>query len=189
MIQNPKAYWVMPVGIVLRRTPGISRWQAHSWHAAAVLPGAGSADWRELRREGEAVEFHAATVPLELHGSETEAYQHGLQSRVPSAYVVLRRTGDTVRPLDIVTLTVSPYEAQDYTDNSDDLVEAVAMPPAMVSWVRDFVEAFHEETVFVKRRRDRRRVDLTEDGVGDVRIAQPADVYRAPSAARKVRMQ
>jgi hypothetical protein len=54
------------------------------------------------------------------------------------------------------------------------------MPPGLVAWVRDFVEQHHVEEEFVKRKRDRKRVDLVEDGVGDVRIQQDTDVYRAP---------
>jgi len=54
------------------------------------------------------------------------------------------------------------------------------MPEGLVAWVRDYVELHHEEEVFVKRRRDKKRVDLKEDGIGDARIRQTADVYRAP---------
>ncbi|MDE0408553.1 MAG: DUF3305 domain-containing protein, partial [Alphaproteobacteria bacterium] len=39
---------------------------------------------------------------------------------------------------------------------------------------------------FVKRQRDRRRVDLAEDGKGDPRIRQMSDVYRAPRRAEAV---
>ena len=189
MTFNPRQYWTMPVGVVLRRTPGVTRWQAHCWTASAVLPGAGPADWRELRREGEAVEYHAATPVVELHGADTEAYIHGLNAREASVYVVLRQAEAGPAPLEVVTVTVSPYEAQDYTDSGEEIVEKLPMPPALAAWVRDFVEAFHVEEPFVKRKRDRKRVDLTEDGIGDARIAQAADVYRAPAAARKERLQ
>jgi len=73
VIHNPKLYRTFPLGIVLRRAPGVTRWADWTWTAAAVLPGAGPADWRELRREGAAVEYHAATLTLELHGAETDA--------------------------------------------------------------------------------------------------------------------
>ena len=56
----------MPVGIVVRRTPGVTRWAKWAWKVVAVLPGAGPANWRELRREGDAVEYHAATLTLDL---------------------------------------------------------------------------------------------------------------------------
>ena len=39
----------LPVGVVLRRTPGATRWAKWAWRAAAVLPGAGYGGWTELR--------------------------------------------------------------------------------------------------------------------------------------------
>ncbi len=54
------------------------------------------------------------------------------------------------------------------------------MPEGLVAWVRDFVLKHHEHEEFIKRRRDKKRVDLNEDGKGDPRIRQTSDVYRAP---------
>jgi hypothetical protein len=191
LIYTSPDHRVMPLGVVLKRTPGVTRWQSVNWQATAVLPGAGPADWREIRREGEAVEFHAATPALEPHGAETEAYLHGLQAEVPSIYIVLREADDAGRdgPLEVVTVTASPYEAQDYTDSGEEIVEKVPMPPGLRAWVWDFVQTFHQEEEFKKRKRDKKRIDLQEDGIGDARIVQAADVYRAPAQARKERMQ
>ena len=86
-------------------------------------------------------------------------------------------------------VTASPYEAQDYTDSGEELVERVPMPEGVQAWVWEFIERFHVEETFIKRKRDKKRTDLVEDGIGDVRIAQTADVYRAPSLARKERLQ
>ncbi|MEL6464976.1 MAG: DUF3305 domain-containing protein [Pseudomonadota bacterium] len=174
----------MPLGVVLRRLPGVTRWASYSWKAVAVLPGAGPANWQELRREGEAVEYHAATLPLDLHGAETEAYLHGLSAEVPSIYVVMRESlGD--QPLEVVLVTASPYEAQDYTDSGEEIVEKVPMPAGLMAWVRDFVTDFHEDEVFVKRKRDKKRVDLTQDGIGDPRIKSSADIYASPARQRR----
>lgn len=177
----------MPVGVVVRRAPGVTRWAKWSWRAVAILPGAAPAQWRELRREtterGEAVEYHAATLELELHRADAEAYMSGLSARVPSVAVVMRQEGlDRPEPL---LVTASPYESQDYQDSGDELVELVPMPHGLIAWVRDFALEHHEEEVFVKRRRDRQRVDLVEDGIGDARIPQTADVYRAPASRRR----
>ena len=73
----------MPVGVVIRKQPGVTRWAKWVWRAVAVLPGAGPANWRELRREGEAVEYHAATCNLEVHRAEAEAYLVALSSDPP----------------------------------------------------------------------------------------------------------
>ncbi|WP_085892335.1 DUF3305 domain-containing protein [Roseovarius litorisediminis] len=179
----------MPLGVVVRRTPGVTRWAAWAWKAVSVLPGAGQARWRELRSDGDATDYHAATPLLELHGAETEAYLHGISARVPSVYVVMRPTeGSEGPPLDVVLVTASPYEAQDYADSGEEIVEKVPMPEGLVAWVRDFVEAYHEDEVFKKRRRDKTTVGQAEDGVGDPRIAQLSDVYRSPQMIRKGRL-
>ena len=186
MIHNPNAYKTMPIGIVLRRRPGVTRWVPWHWTAVAVLPGAGATEWRELRREGDVVEYHGATLPLELHGAETEAYLNGLSADIPSLYVVMRETEeDGDYPLDVLLVTASPYEAQDYTDSGEEIVEKVPMPHGLVAWVRDFVEQFHEHEVFVKRVRDKKRVDLSQDGIGDPRIGKVADIYASPTLKRR----
>jgi len=178
------------MGVVVRRVPGVTKWAPYHWRAVAVLPGAGPADWRELRRDGTAVEYHAATLPLDLHGADTEAYLQGITADPPSLYVVLRDTGQPDGPpLDVVLVTASPFEAQDYCDSGEEIVEKVPMPEGLVAWIRDFVTSFHREEAFVKRKRDRARIDLVDDGIGDARIIQTADVYRAPGSVRQRRVQ
>ena len=175
----------MALGIVVRRVPGVTRWVDHIWKAVAVLPGAGPAHWKELRRDKDAVEYHAATVPLELFRTDTEAYLQGLSTQTPAIYVVMRDSEGT-DPLDVVMATASPFEAQDYADSGEELVEKVPMPEGLVAWIRDYVEAHHQDEVFVKRRRDKERVDLEQNGIGDARIRQISDVYRAPSSKETV---
>jgi hypothetical protein len=41
------------------------------------------------------------------------------------------------------------------------------------------------DDVFIKRRRDKTDIDLQEDGIGDARIRQTADVYRAPKTIKE----
>jgi len=178
----------LPLGIVLRKTPGVTRWAKWSWKAVAVLPGAGQESWRELRRDGEVVEYHAATVPLELWRTDTEAYKTELATRSPSIYVVMREPveADAVHPLDIVLATASPYDAQDYADNGEDIVELVPMPEALMALIQGFIEKHHVEEKFIKRKRNKSRVDLVENGVGDARISQTTDVYRAPHAKPEI---
>lgn len=174
----------IPVGVVVRKQPGVTRWAKWVWTPVAVLPGAGPADWAEMRREGEAVEYHAGTAMLELHRADTEAYVHELSTEVPSVYVVMR-PGEGAWPYELQTVTASPFESQDYEDSGELLVARVTMPVSLLNWVLDFVEAHHVDTEFVKRRRDRVRTDQVQDGIGDARISQRTDVYRAPSAERK----
>ncbi|MDP4032470.1 MAG: DUF3305 domain-containing protein [Pseudorhodobacter sp.] len=177
----------LPLGIVVRKSPGVTRWARWSWKVVTVLPGAPPADWRVLRREGEIVEYHAATLTLDLWSTDTEAYLVGLAAKVPGVVVVLCENPDPAsdKPFQPALVTASPYEGQDYMDSGEGLIEMVAMPPGLVAWVRDFVAAHHVEVPFVKRKRDHERVDLVQTGKGDPRVRQVADVFRAPHAARQ----
>lgn len=172
----------LPIGIIVRKSPGVTRWAKWSWRVVAVLPGAGPADWRELRRDGDAVEYHAATLNLDLWSSDTEAYLVGLSAKIPSLIVVMREVPNSAAgmPFEPVIVTASPYEGQDYLDSGDGLIESVPMPLGLIGWVRDFVQEHHVEEVFIKRKRDKKRMDLVEDGKGDARVRQLSDVYRAP---------
>ncbi len=176
----------IPVGVVIRKSPGVTRWAKWAWRVVGLLPGAGPADWSVLRRDGEVTEFHAATLPLDLYVSDTEAYMHELQTREPSLYIVLSPDDASVEtPWKVTRVTASPYEGQDYCDSGEVMVEKVAMPEGMQAWIGDFVTRHHEEEVFVKRKRKNMRVDDVEDGIGDPRIAQDADVYRSPRQRRE----
>ncbi|MCB1385630.1 MAG: DUF3305 domain-containing protein [Nitratireductor sp.] len=176
----------MPIGVVVRRLPGVTRWAKWVWKPVALLPGAGPADWKVLRAEGDAVEYHAGTADLVLHRADTEAYRAALTDRQPSLYVVMAESHEgSPFPYMLKLVTASPYEGQAYGDPGSGLVEKVAMPPGVVAWVAAFIARHHEEERFVKRKRDGLRMDGAGDGVGDARIEQMSDVYRAPAARRK----
>ncbi len=188
MAENPpERTRSMSLGIVIRRAPGVTRWARWSWRVVAVLPGAGPADWQELRRDGEAAEYHLATLPLELHRADAEAYDANLSTRSPAIWVALRPSDDDARPYRAHVVTASPYEAQDLMDSGEELVEAVPMSEGLLAWVRDFTELHFREEQFKKRRRVDLDLDQVESGKGDPRIRQDADVYRAPGVAKRRR--
>lgn len=167
---------------MIRRSPGVTRWAKWVWKAVAVLPGAGPADWQVLGHEADVTDYHAATVDLELFRTDTEAYLAGISTRTPAVYVVMREAvePDAKQEIDVLLATVSPYDAQDYADSGEDIVEKVAMPVGLIDWIKAYIDQHYEEEKFVKRRRDKRRIDLIEDGIGDARIVQATDVYRSP---------
>ena len=158
----------MPLGVVVERRELDNRWQRFAWKAVAVIPGAPPiTGWRELARGERFVRWHAATLSLELHRTETEAYRVNLSGRSPSTYVVLRRTepsertaGNEVRPF---LVTASPYEAEGYLEG-DDVVEAVPMPQALIAWVQAFVDRHHVDQPFVKRKRKRAKAESGDTG-------------------------
>ncbi len=174
----------MALGIVIRRRPGLTRWQKWIWEAVAVLPGAGPAEWRELHREGDVAEYHAATLPLHLHRAEAEGYRVALAMDPPSVFVILDKSGGAGRP-GVHHVTASAFDAQDYADADDQEVAPVPMPPGLIAWVQGFVDAHMKEERFRKRRRDKLRIDRRQDGIGDARVRQAADVYRAPGSFRR----
>ena len=177
----------LPVGVVIRKQPGVTRWARWVWRAVAVLPGAGPANWHEMRRDGEAVEYHAATVEMEVHRKETEGYLVSLSNDPPSVYVILRPSEDpeAEQDVEVFRVTASAFEAQDYLDSGEEIVEAVPMPPELIAWVSAFVERHHVEEAFIKRKRRRWDEDQGETGKGDARVRQAADVYRVPSDLKR----
>ena len=85
--------------------------------------------------------------------------------------------------MDAVLVTASPFEGQDYADTGEEIVEKIPMTEGLIAWVRDFALEHHRHEQFIKRKRDKARIDLVEDGKGDARIRQASDVYRAPRRA------
>jgi Protein of unknown function (DUF3305) len=149
----------MRLGVVVERRELDNPWQRYSWRSVAVIPGAPPVDqWRALVCGERFLRWHAATLPLDLHRSDTEAYRVNLSGRSPSIYVVLRNiepsertAGNDVAPF---AVTASPYDAEGYMEG-DDLVDAVPMPEGLIAWVHAFVERHHVEKPFEKRKRKR----------------------------------
>lgn len=181
-----KRMYTLPVGIVLRRTPGVTRWAKWAWRAVDVLPGAGPADWKVIRQEGETTDYHVTTLDLELHRTDAEAYRISLTMTPPAVFVVIREDDDPSAEFEVKVhaVTASAYEAQDYLDSGEEIVEPVGMPEGLVATIRDFTDLHFHEEPFIKRKRDKKRIDLVQDGIGDARIRQTADVYRAPGSVK-----
>ncbi len=183
---NNERLAAMPVGVIVRRSPGVTPWVKWAWRAVAVHPGAGPGHWTELRRDGEIVDFHASTVSLELHRTETESYLIALNGHPPSVFVIMRPSSASAdgRP-DVLKVTASAYEAQDYGDNGEDIVEPVPLPEGLEAWICQFCARHHKEEHFVKRKRRPHLDARKQDGIGDARVRQTADVYRAPRKTPK----
>ena len=149
----------MPLGVVIERRRSDHPWSDYAWRPVAVIPGAPARDpqseWIELRQGEDWVQYHCGTLPLELFRAETEGYKVNLSQKPPRIFVLLRREDDLNSSHDYVPflVTASPYEAQDYLDSGEEIVEGVPMPEDVAAFVQDFVDAHHKEEVFVKRKR------------------------------------
>lgn len=153
----------MSLGVVLERRPSCNQWTDHDWRVDSVLPGASQiTDWIEISRGSDKisdwVKFHAATLPLEIFSKETEGYKYNLTLDQPSVFVVLRNSdyeeqGEYAHEVFPFPVTVCPYEAQDYLDSGEEIVESVPMPLPVVAWLNEYIEQHYVEEPFKKRKR------------------------------------
>lgn len=147
------------LGVVVEKRKSSHPWADWNWKPIAVFAASerDTNDWTVMR-EGEGyVHYHCGTLPLELHRRDTDALRLNLMLEVPEIYVVLRNNEDEAGefPYRPFLVTASPYEAQDFTDAGDDIIEKVAMPEQVAAFIQAFVEEHHVEEEFKKRKRDR----------------------------------
>ena len=153
----------MPLGVVLERRPSGNQWVDYDWRVDTVLPGASEInEWIELTSGsdeiGNWIKFHAATLPLEIFSKETEGYKYNLSLDQPLVFVVLRNSDDDeqegyqheVFPF---LVTVCPYEAQDYLDSGEEVVDNVPMPLSIMAWLDEYINRHYVEEPFKKRKR------------------------------------
>ncbi len=170
-------YETLPLGIVVERRRIDNPWQDFEWRAVTVIPGAAAldpeGDWRVLGEGDGWIHYHGGTLTLELFRRETEGYKFNLTHEPPRLFVVLRSGEDQGCDHDMVPflVTACPYEAQDYLDSGEELVEAVVMPPDVTAFVQAYINQHHIDEPFKKRKR--KRHDPEEFGFG-----KPAPVDR-----------
>lgn len=158
---------VIELGVVIERRKIDNPWQEYSWLPVAVFTGAEPiTQWREMSRDDNVVQFHAATMEVEIFRSDTEAYQDNLGSLPPSVYVVLSEDDEEENeyPYFVQAVTLSPYEAQDVLDSGEEIVERVVMPEPVLEWLQKFVDEHHVEKPFKKRKRDKLNVEELKFG-------------------------
>ena len=152
----------LPLGIIVEKRKSAHPWADWSWRPVAVFPSAGDgAPWQPMVEEADCVRYHAGTLPLTLHRKETEALRLNLMLDEPELYVVLAEAEDPRSdfPYEPHVVTASSYDAQDYGDAGDYIIEKVAMPEAVAALIQAFVEEHHVEEKFIKRRRDKLKLE------------------------------
>jgi hypothetical protein len=98
--------------------------------------------------------YYAGPATLELFPRETDTLKFNLEGANPAIYVFLRPTS-TPPGLSLIGATACVGEAHAHADTGSDLVEALAMPPAVAAWIADFVGRHHVEQEPFRRQRDR----------------------------------
>jgi len=142
------------IGVVVAKRTLKSPWAAHAWLPHAILPAAPAiAPWTRLGQDGDDETFYAGPAEVSLNGGSTGHYRDNLASGRPSLWVALRPTGGD--EVEVAAVTADPYDGEALAEGVGEIVEAVPMPAEIQAKVTAFVEAFHVERVFTKRKRDR----------------------------------
>ena len=143
------------VGVVLRRRAIDNPWIDHSWSPLTVLEEVPeTAPWTVLSTEPDATVYYAGAASIELFSSDTAAYRDNLTDGTPRIWVALRRQ-DGGDELELTNVTADPTEGEAMFEAGCDVIGTVPMPPDIAAWVAAFVDKFHVERVFHKRKRDK----------------------------------
>jgi len=156
---------LIQIGVIVSRRQPSNAWSDPVWRARGVmLDIPAGPEWRELARGEGATQYLTTRAQLELFRKETEAYIANIESNDPALFVVLRESETDDAPVEVHLVTASPFEAQDYMDSSEETVDRVAMPEAVVEMVEAFIAQHHVEEKFRKRKRD--EVDISQEKFG-----------------------
>jgi len=119
--------------------------------------GAPEIEAPRLVQQGEGwARYHIATLDIELFPRETEGYRYNLSHSgrwfMCCGATPTRTSGSSRR---FFHVTVCPYEAQDYLDGGDLMVEGVPIPDLVAHWMQGYIARHHVDAPFEKRRRKR----------------------------------
>ena len=178
------------VRVIIERQPMDNPWISHKWAVHDLIPldlsaglGAlpsGDIALRPMHNASSELELYMADIRIDLHHAEAESYAENLQSSDPAIYVVLRRsddadeddTNDESAEMRLFDVSLSPYNIQDYEDCGEDQIEKLPLQGPIAQFVEAFVEQHFTPEVFVKRKRDKARIDADTQRGGDRRLAR-----------------
>ncbi|HEV7878766.1 DUF3305 domain-containing protein [Bradyrhizobium sp.] len=147
------------VGVILRRRSIDNPWIDHMWSPLMVLDAVpATAPWTELSRETDATIYYAGSASIDLFSSDTANYRDNLAEGEPRIWVALRRQ-DGGAELELTKVTADPTEGEAMFESGCDVIGTVPMSPDIASWIAAFVDEFHVERSFHKRKRDRTSED------------------------------
>lgn len=144
------------VAVIAETRKSSSEWVDDIWLPSAVIYGEVNHEIGDIIRQTEtATAYYMGMSEIYCHAKETESYIFNFESEVPAIYVVLRPDEEDEFPLDyfVHAVTVSPYEAQDYADPAEDIIERVPMPTKIAVALMDFIDLHHVDEPFKKRKR------------------------------------
>jgi hypothetical protein len=143
------------VGVVVRRRAVDNPWIDHLWSPVMLLEEVPATPaWSLLSsRDGTAL-YYAGSAIIDLFSTDTANYRDNLMDGEPLVWVALRQQGGGAE-LELTKVTADPTEGEALFESGTDVIGTVSMPPDVAAWVAAFVDEFHVEQVFHKRKRDR----------------------------------
>jgi hypothetical protein len=140
------------IGVIAERRPPVTRWGKPVLRPSAVLAIEPATPPRTRISIEDGVEtWYLGGRDVTLHSGDTGHHLDNLNSGRPSVWVALR--GDLPETAEIVAATVDSYEGEGLAGDPALLVEAVALPAWLQEAVAAFVNAYHVEIPFKKRKR------------------------------------
>ena len=187
---------LIAVKIIFEKKILNNKWQSHEWEIHdLVLMDMKSGDgyppinnveilplrnFDEERRKSNLKNYFFAEASIDLHRAEAEAYAENLQSSDPAIYIVLREGfyddeieesfEDDDIDVHLAEVSLSPYNIQDYEDSGEDIIKKVPLDGPISELLEKFVEQHFKPEEFIKRKRDRARIDENISRGGDQRL-------------------
>lgn len=155
------------LGVIAEKRQSVSRWAKDYWMPVGVMLAPADLNPGDiLIKDDRVTRYYMGRIDLTCYAADTSAYVENFDSGNPALYVVLRRDTENLHPLEwyVHSVTASPHEAQDYEVGSEDIIERLPMPPEIAEAILEFLDTYHVETPFKKRRRD--KLDLEEQKFG-----------------------
>ena len=160
MRYQAKRVETVPLCVILARRDAHSPWTDYIWEPVSVVLDAPAGVHGKICREGDGwTQFFMECDPLELHRKDAPAYRECLaEGENASLWVILQEDDDPESdlPFSVQLVTASPFEAQDYLDSGELLVETVPMPQLLRAFIADYVENCPPEEKFIKRKQKKK---------------------------------
>jgi hypothetical protein len=115
-----------------------------------------------LSQESDATLYYAGAATIDLFSTDTANYRDNLADGAPLIWVALRRQ-DGGAELELTKVTADPTEGEAMFESGTDVIGTVSMPADIAAWIAAFVDEFHVEQVFHKRKRDRASGERARD--------------------------
>jgi Protein of unknown function (DUF3305) len=143
----------MTVGVILEKRKANSPWVDFIWGASAVLAEPAAAEpGTPLGKHGDSELFYGGEATLEAHTYETPQYRDNISTGTPKIWVILKPQDNDNMP-EIVQVTCDPTEGEGYTETGWNIVNIVPMPELVEIALVAFIDEYHVERAFYKRKR------------------------------------